>query len=793
MFKNYFKTALRQLIKNKLFSIVNIVGLTTGLASIMSLSLLVYQYLTTDNIQHDISQLYYLKTKLPDGRQYTNTTFPLLGEIVRKCPEVESATHIQQWYFPWLKSKDREFQEHTEFVDSGYFNVFQFPFKFGNSRGAISDKYSIVLSEETALKFFGNSNPVGRLISADDSIQLTVTGVLRHVPGNSTIKPTVLLSTLLLEANPDFRNAADWYNGFAYNYLRLKKGSDLTLFDSKIAAIVAQHYSADRKNDKVLAIPFSKISEENGSLIRLIIKGSIGAGIFILLIILANLVNLNAAGLYSRAKEVAVRQMIGSSKKSIILQFCIENGMIVFLSAGIAWIIFTVLLLPQINDLIKDRFGEIALSLQADYPLILLFSGIGLLFSIIAASLPAWKLISLKLTDAVKGRLVSANYKSSPLRNLFITIQFVLAISLIAIAIIFNRQIGFMKKASPGFNQQDLAVVNLDLAFRDPKSAVSRFSSILNDLKNNPHVLSVSTNAVIPTAYWQNYNDYIDAKTKKDVYLRHVGADAGYFPTFQIPFIQGKNFDDALAASEKYSVVINRSAMNAFGWTNAIGKQIQSKGNPIIYTVIGVTEDFHYEDMQNQIGPTLHWYGGKQSLENSFLTVRTDPVYLKSVMQNLDQAFNGMPSRRSFSYQLMTEKMDKQYDLLNGILKITNCIALLTIVIAAMGMFGLVSLFASQRVKEIGIRKVLGASQASIIHLLSRDFLLLVALAIILASPIAWYIMHGWLQDFAYRISIQWWMFGLTGVLAILIAMLTVGIQAIKASVANPVRSLRTE
>jgi len=678
-------------------------------------------------------------------------------------------------------------------LHSGYFNVFQFPFKFGNSRGAISDKYSIVLSEETALKFFGNSNPVGRLISADDSIQLTVTGVLRHVPGNSTIKPTVLLSTLLLEANPDFRNAADWYNGFAYNYLRLKKGSDLTLFDSKIAAIVAQHYSADRKNDKVLAIPFSKISEENGSLIRLIIKGSIGAGIFILLIILANLVNLNAAGLYSRAKEVAVRQMIGSSKKSIILQFCIENGMIVFLSAGIAWIIFTVLLLPQINDLIKDRFGEIALSLQADYPLILLFSGIGLLFSIIAASLPAWKLISLKLTDAVKGRLVSANYKSSPLRNLFITIQFVLAISLIAIAIIFNRQIGFMKKASPGFNQQDLAVVNLDLAFRDPKSAVSRFSSILNDLKNNPHVLSVSTNAVIPTAYWQNYNDYIDAKTKKDVYLRHVGADAGYFPTFQIPFIQGKNFDDALAASEKYSVVINRSAMNAFGWTNAIGKQIQSKGNPIIYTVIGVTEDFHYEDMQNQIGPTLHWYGGKQSLENSFLTVRTDPVYLKSVMQNLDQAFNGMPSRRSFSYQLMTEKMDKQYDLLNGILKITNCIALLTIVIAAMGMFGLVSLFASQRVKEIGIRKVLGASQASIIHLLSRDFLLLVALAIILASPIAWYIMHGWLQDFAYRISIQWWMFGLTGVLAILIAMLTVGIQAIKASVANPVRSLRTE
>jgi putative ABC transport system permease protein len=527
MFKNYFKNAFRQLIKNKLFSIVNIVGLTTGLASIMALSLLVYQYLTTDNIQHDIGQMYYLKTKLPDGRQYTNTTFPLLGEIVRKCPEVESATHIQQWYFPWLKSEDREFQEHTEFVDSGYFNVFQFPFKFGNAMGAISGKYSIVLSEETAQKFFGDQNPIGRIITADDSVQLTVTGVLRHVPSNSTIKPTVLLSTMLLEANPDFSNAADWYNGFAYNYIRLKKGSDLKQFDTKIAAIVTQHYSADRKNDKVVAIPFTKISEENGSLIRLIIKGSIGAGLFILLIILVNLVNLNAAGLYSRAKEVAVRQMIGGSKKSIILQFCIENGLIVFISVVLGWIIFSIFLLPQINDLIKDRFGEIAISLQADYPLILLFTGIGLLFTILAASLPAFKLIALKLTDAVKGRLLSSNYKSSPVRNLFMTIQFVLAVALIAIAIIFNRQIGYMKKASPGFNQQDLAVVNLDLAYRDPKSAVTRFGSILNDLKNNPHVRSVSTNAVIPTAYWQNYNDYIDVKTKKEVNLRHVVADAG--------------------------------------------------------------------------------------------------------------------------------------------------------------------------------------------------------------------------------------------------------------------------
>ena len=794
MLKNYFKSAWRQLVKNKLFSVVNIIGLSTGLASIMALSLLIYQYVTTNDNLKDINQMYYLKTATPDGNQYTQTVYPLLGEIVKTCPEIEAATHIQQWNYPWLKYNNKEFQESTDFVDTGYFKVFQFPFKYGNPATALKDKFSIVLSDEMAQKFFGDLNPIGKIITSDDIMQLTVTGVLKHVPSNCTINPTILMPAAILESNPGFKQGANWYNTFASDYLRLQKNSDPKKLDAQIASIVKLDYAPEQKENKVFSVPFSKILQEQSNLIGVIIKGAIGAGIFILLIILVNLINLNTAGMYTRSKEVAVRQMIGGSRKNIIIQFCFENGLVVFISVLFAWLLFSLLLLPAINGMVKDKWGEIETGIAKDYPLIIIFATIGILFTIIAASLPALKLANVKVTDSVKGKISSSNYKSSALRNTFITIQFVLAITLIGVAIIFNRQMSYMKSSSLGFNKDNVAVVNLGLAFRDQKSADARFESILNDLKNNPNVKSISTNGVVPTAFDQNYNTYIDPSTNKEVSLRQEPADAGFVPTYQIKIIQGKNFNDELAASEKNAVLINRAAMDAFGWKNAVGKQIKAKGgegNP--YTVIGVMEDFHYEDLQNHIGPLIQWYTGKPGLENRFLSVKTDAGSMKPVMNQLEKAFKTMPSRRSFSYELMSDKVDQQYALLDGILKVTNYIALLTILIAAMGMFGLISLFAKQRVKEIGIRKVLGASVSGIVKLLSKDFLLLVGIAIIISSPLAWYIMNNWLQDFAYRINISWWMFLLSGVIAILIALLTVSFQAIKAAIANPVKSLRSE
>ncbi len=792
MFKNYFKSAWRQLTKNKLFTAVNIIGLSTGLASIMTLSVLVYQYVTANSNQEDIGQMYYLKNESKNGDASNVTVYPLLGAILRTCPEVQAGTHIQQWYSPWLKFGNKEFQETTEFVDTGYFQVFRFPFKYGDRSTALNNKFSIVLSQEEADKFFGDVNPVGKIITADDTLQLTVTGVLKHIPTNSVIKPDILLSTALLEDNPGFAPNANWYNTFAREYLRLRKDGNVKKLDAEIASIVKTNFAPEQRDSKVYVVPFKKIMQEQSPIIRVVIKGAIGAGIFILLIILVNLINLNTAGMFSRGKEVAVRRMIGGKRKNIITQFCIENGLIVFLSVMFAWLLFSLLLLPAVNHIIEGKFGEIETGFLKDYPLVILFGVIGIVFTIIAASLPAFKLATIKVTDAVKGKLSSGRSGSSGVRNIFIIVQFVLAITLICVAIIFNRQMSYMKSSSLGFNQDNIAVVNMDLAYRDPKTADVRFQTILNDLKSNPHVKSVSSNQVVPTNFWLNYNNYYDPVTGKEVHMRQEPADAGFTTTYRIPIIQGRNFDDRLAASEEGKVLINREAMNAFGWKNAIGKQLMAKGEDKPYTVVGVMENYHYDDLQNKIEPLVQWYGGKPSINRPYLSIRTDAGYIQPVINDLKRAIKPIPKKRDFSFEYMSDLVDKQYALLDGILKVTNYIALLTILIAAMGMFGLISLFAKQRVKEIGIRKVLGASVTGIVKLLSQSFLLLVGIAIIIATPIAWYIMNNWLQNFAYRIDISWWMFLVSGCIAILIALITVSLQAIKAAMANPVESLRT-
>lgn len=787
------KTALRQLWKNKLFSAVNIIGLSVGLASVMALLIGVYMYMTSDSVHRDKDRMFYLKSTGADGNEFMQTTYPLLGEVLKNCPEVEAGTHAQTWYRPWLKYGEKEAQDNTMFVDTGFFRVFSFPLKYGNPATALSDKYSVLISTEIATQLFGKENPVGKTLTADDSLQLTVTGVLEPIPTNSSVSGKVFLTTDLLKENAGFKSNANWYNGFAINFLKLRPGADLRTVNQTIAKLVALNYAPSRKGDKVRLVPFSNMRNEAGPIINVIIKGSIGTAIFILLIVLVNLLNLNTASMYNRSREVAVRQIIGSGKSRILRQFCLENGILVFASVLLGGVLFLDVLLPELNKMYGSRFGELSISFAKDYPFVLLFVLIGVIITIAAGTLPAAKLVSNRVADAVKGK-ISHTGSNKRVRNVFIAFQFTLAITFICITIILNRQIDYMKNASPGFNVADVSTVSLDLAFKNNESAKAHFETILNRLKANPSVKAVSTNEVIPTAYWGNFNNYYDPATNKDLTMRHMGADAGFLPTFEIPVIAGRNFDDALAASEEKSVMINRTAMKALGWTSIAGKQLKAKGADMVFNVIGVMEDFHYEDMQNAIEPLLHWYGGKQGLGyNNYLSIRIADNKRKEVLQQLEADFKAMPSRRTFKTTPMNELVSRQYAMIEGILKTTNFVAILTIIISCMGMFGLIALFAKQRVKEIGIRKVLGAQVAQIMVLLTRDFIRLILLACVIAFPLAWLAMHSWLQSFAYRIDIEGWMFLMAGAIALLIAFITVGFQSLKAAVANPVDALRSE
>ncbi len=794
MIRNYFKTAFRSLAKRKSFALINFVGLTLGLASVMTLGLLIYKYYTTDDIQVNKDRMYYLKSFGTDGQGSAMTTFPLLDEIKKSCPEVEAATHNQWGELPWLKYGSKEVQEDTKYAEADFFKVFSFPFAEGNPKTALKDKFSIVISKNVKQKLFGNKTALGKTVMVDDSIPVTVTGVLADIPSNSSVKVEVLLPVDYLKSKNKeaFFGMFNWYNVLANNYLLLRKGTDVKNFNRKINQIVQQFYVPEHRNVEVRAIAFNEIKKEGNTNVKAIIAGAIAASAFILLIITFNLFNLNAAAMVSRTKEVAIRQIIGSGKKAIVLQFCIENGIIIFASLLSAFLLFTYFLLPQVNSFLGDYLGQMLLSWKADYWVFIVFIIIALSI-IIIGTYPALHLTATKTTDAIKGN-VSKTGDRGFMRKLLLTCQFTLAIILICAAIILNKQLGYMKMAPLGFEKDNVAIVNLDLAFKDIKSAKAKFEVMLNALKNNPYVEAVSGEHAIPTQYDQNYNEFIDLPSGKKVSLRQTSAGKGYIEAFNIPLAGGRNFNDAFGKAEENKVILNETAAKAFGWKNPIGKQIKSNGGNGIYIVIGVMKDFHYEDLQNPIGPLIHFYTNSNNLESfNFLAIRINKKHTQEVLSKLENEFKDIPARRAFTYRFMDEMIDKKYSFVAGMLKITDFVALLTIGIACMGLLGLITLSTKRRVKEIGIRKVLGASVADIATLISKDFIKIIFAAIVIASPIAWYIMQKWLQDFAYRIEIQWWMFALAGIAAIAIVLLTISFQAVKAALANPVKSLRSE
>lgn len=793
MLKTFFKSGFRNLLKYKSFSLINLIGLSLGLSAIMVLAFMLYQFITVNSQFQNKERMYYVRTKNPDGYLNKQTPFPFLYEALKSSPEIDAGTHMQGFSWPWLKNGEKEFQQQTWHVDSGFFKVFTFPLAYGNPATAMLEKFSVVLSHEMAIKLFGNTDVVGKTVTADDTTQLTITGVLQPVPSNTTFRPEVLLTTALLRDNANFNNMADWYNTFSENYLLLKPGANIARINSQFNQIVKTHYNEEAKKVQLELTPFTDyVKNESGDITQVIIKGEVATIAFILLIIIANLVNLNAATMFSRAKEVAIKQMMGSSKRSIIFQFCIENSLLVFSSLALAFVLFQAVLLPQINSIIESRFGTLLPDMQRDYPLAFWFIGAALLIVIIAGSYPAFHLLSLKVVNVVKGEVTGGRKKHYG-KNVFITLQFVLAITFIGVTIILSRQMSHMKSATLGFNQENLLVLPINLSFKNEEAAHARFNVLLNELRANPYVKGISTSEDIPTAYHDNFNTFYDPVTNKEISIRTAYTDAGQLPAYEIPLIEGRNFNNVPEGQEAGNIIINRKAMEAFGWKDAVGKQLKSRGGNEMLKVIGVMEDFHYSDLTRNVGPLMHIYAAEQQLGFTYLTVRVDPAHTNEIISQLRAGFNAMPSRRPFSYEFLSTRIDNQYALLNGILKVTNFVSMLTIFIAAMGMFGLIALFARQRIKEIGIRKVLGARVGDIMRMLLQNYVVLIIIATVIAAPLVYLVMSRWLQDFAYRIDISFWMPVAAGAIALVVALAIVIIQAIKAARANPVNSLRNE
>lgn len=793
MLKNYFKIAIRSLWKNRMFTGINLLGLSLGLASAGVLILFTQRGVTFDSFHKNNEQLYFVQTEGKDGR-YNQTVYPILDQLVKTFPEIETGTHVQGWNNVWINYKGKDIQGDTKYVDTTFFDVFSFKLKYGNPQTALKRRESILLNQEVAKVLFGSKNPVGETVTVNDTLSFTVTGVLDPVPSNSSIQFEVLVPIANLEANKNFAENADWYNTFARVYLKVKKDTDIPKLEAKFPAFAKTHFSDEVKDRKIRVAPLTAYIHYENPGFKWLIYGSIAIAGFIILIISINLINLNTAISFTRAKEIAVRKVTGSTLKQILIQFWTESGIVLIASLFLSVLVGIFYLVPQFNEFRKERM-QLIISWEQDYITILTLVGIITLIAAVAGTYPALYLNRLDIRDTIKGKLTNKPQSGGWRRGTLIVIQFVISFGLVIGAITVRKQIIFMREASLGFDKTGVVVVQADMQYKNEEAAMSQFKPILDDLNQDSRVKSVSTSGVVPTKYWSNYNAYLpEGATDKEIRVKHVGTGARYAETFGIKMLEGRDFSDELDKNQAYKhVVINESAMKALGWKSAVGKRLRQKSNPEIYTVVGVMKDFHYQDLKEKIEPLLHWYEGPEGL-NSYVTIKFhNIIHAKQVLADLESKMKKIPAKKPFRYFYLTDEISRQYNHLDGIWKMLNFVTTLSVIIALAGIFGLITLAGNQRTKEVGIRKVLGASVAGIAVLLSRDFVVLVLISVAIGVPVGYGFMVNYLSSFEYHISVEWYIFALVGLSALLLTIMTVSIQSIRTAVMDPVKSLRAE
>ncbi len=803
MLQNHIKVAFRNLWKNKAFSGINIFGLALGIACSLLIFLFVRDELSYDRFHKNADQVYRVVKDFvnDDGSRLPDATSPaaLAPAMQKEMPEVVSVTRIRpNWGTKYLvKYGEQKFSEERLFrVDSSFFDVFTFPFIRGNKASVFSDVNSIVLTESTAKKIFGNQDPIGKVLEIDGPFgNLTVTGVLRDVPANAHFHFDYLASYRKLPFSLD----ANWGSYNDYTYVKTKAGTDAERLTRKIQELYKRNDKEDASNifylqsitDIHLHSNLKWELEPNSDKLYVYVFSLIG--LFILLIAGINYMNLATAKASARAREIGVRKVAGALRESLIRQFLVESVITCMIAALIA-VAMTLIIAPFLNDLTGK-----SLQVLADPSLFLYLLSATIMLGLFAGFFPALYLSSFNPITVLKGFKLKEQGALS-LRKVLVVVQFTISIVLIIGALVITQQMEYIQSARLGLDTEQVLVIN-----KGRNISTDKRDAFYNELLQLPGVEKAALSSGM-VAGLNSTNKMRARGSENEQLVNFLVAGNNFFDVLGITFREGRGFSAAHPSDTMTngtvgpldqtigSIVINETAVRdlSIGFP-AVGKQLlwgTDADTSYYVNIIGVVKDFHFTSMRNKIKPFAFINIPGQL---GTFAVKLSRGNIAATIGELEKKWNRISPEKTFEYTFLDESFASLYQAERRFHKVFISLVVLGILIACLGLLGLATFAAQQRVKEIGIRKVLGASVLSITQLLSADFLKLVIIAFLVASPIAWYAVNNWLQDFAYRTEIHWWIFPLAGILAILVALVTISFQAIKAAIVNPVKSLRTE
>jgi putative ABC transport system permease protein len=799
MLQNYLKIALRNLLKHKAYSFINIVGLALGMACCVLILLYVQHELSYDKFHREADRLFRVAVRI-DTRgvptSFAPTMGPLAAALVRDYPEITEAVQILPTGTVQVSpAPDQHYYENRAYLaDSSFFRVFSFPLLHGDAALALAQGNAVVITREKAMKYFSEENALGKRLEVNGTSYL-VTGVMQDVPANSHFQPEVVGALKLMRSREFMQN---WHATMLHTYIKIAAGVSPQAVEQKISKIadryVGEQIRANNQSYTFFLQPITAIHLRSDLRYELEANSRTAyvqifaiAAVLILVIACINFMNLATARSLRRAKEVGLRKVVGAHRAQLMKQFLGES-LLYSVAALLLALTLVEIFLPTFNALAAK---ELDLNLTANAPLLGGLALIAAFVGLLSGSYPAFFISAFRPAEVLKGKLAAgrsaSRFDAHALRQALVVLQFSISIALITGTLVISHQLDFLRAQNLGFAKEQMLV----LALRGRSELAEKFETYKSEFLQHPSIVSASVSHSVPGR--EVSNNLMAERENPDnrVQMNLLFIDHDFLQTYGIPLLAGRNFSKEIITDTNGKVaLLNEAAMKAFGWNDpsaVIGRQFDGFTGP---EAIGVVNDFHFKALRESVAPLMLLFRPRSF---QYLTLRLKTENTAETMAFVRRQWIALLPDKPFEYFFLDEDYDKQYQAEQRLGTVFSYFSILAICIACFGLLGLASFAAEQRTKEIGVRKMLGATVTNVIGLLSKDFAKLVLLANLMAWPMAYFAMNKWLQDFAYRIEIGWWVFGVAGGMALLLALLTVSTQAIKAALANPVEALRYE